>query len=126
MCSGMNLLVATANGSTRAVTVVVTKDELSWGLPKSKPIMSVPIGNIALVQIGMPSKLQKAFMISDVERSFHLVLHGGSKVATFLAPTPLERDALVHGFQSLLATKVPTPPAEDRKDIEEIILVETP
>jgi len=79
MSGGMNLLAATAMGSTRAVTVVTDGITLSWGLPKSKPIMSIPLSNISLVLNGMPSKLQKTFLISDIERSFHLVLRGESK-----------------------------------------------
>lgn len=102
MQCGMNLLAATASGSTRAVTVVTDGKVFSWGLPKSKPIMSVNLKSISFVQKGMPPRLVKAFLLSDIERSFHLVLSDNKKAATFLAPTALERDALVHGFQSLL------------------------
>lgn len=35
------------------------------------------------------------------------MLRNENKAATFLAPTSLERDALVHGFQSLLAIEFP-------------------
>ena len=95
-------MAATASGSTRAVTVVTDGKVFSWGLPKSKPIMSVNLKSISFVQKGMPPRLVKAFLLSDIERSFHLVLSDNKKAATFLAPTALERDALVHGFQSLL------------------------
>ena len=104
MQGGMKLLAATSIGSTRIVTVITDGVNLTWGIPKSKPVMSVALSTISSVRMGMPPKLLKSFLASDVERSFNLVLKGDSKAATFIAPTPLERDALVHGFQSLLAT----------------------
>lgn len=104
MQGGMKLLAATSIGSTRTVTVITDGVNLTWGIPKSKPVMSVALSTISSVRMGMPPKLLKSFLASDVERSFNLVLKGDSKAATFIAPTRLERDALVHGFQSLLAT----------------------
>ena len=103
MQGGMRLLAATSMGPTRTVIVVTDGDNLSWGIPNSKPVMSVSLSNIAKVRAGMPPKIQKSFLQSDIDRSFNLVLKGDSKAVTFLAPTSLERNALVQGFQSLLA-----------------------
>lgn len=124
MSTGMNLLAATAVGSTRIVTVVTDGNILSWGLPKQKPIMSIPLKNISCVKRGMPTKLQKSFLACDVERSFNLVLHGDSKAATFLAPTSLERDALVHGFETLLLTLEQEKPEGDVVEQQAVVGVE--
>ena len=105
MRGGLGLQAVTNFGTTRMVTVCIDNDRLSWGVSRSKPAMFVPVDQIALVQVGMPLKLASSFSQSDRDRSFNIVLSKDNKTATFLAPTPLERDALVHGFAMIVTTR---------------------
>ena len=63
--------------------------------------MSTSLDFIKEVHLGLPPKLRSYFSVADQERAFSLIMNS-PKAATFIAPTSLERDALVQGFESLL------------------------
>jgi len=103
MSSGINLQLASALGSSKAVSVETDGHQITWGLPKLKPIGSYPIKKITEICNGMPPKLVKVFTIGDINNSFSLYFGKETLFVTFIAPNPLERDALGSGFQSLIS-----------------------
>ena len=101
MSKGMSLQAVVALGKTKAV--VLLTDGIKMQISYSNYTMTVPVDQISSVQKGMTSgKLTRSFLKKDAERSFHIMLRGEQKAATFVSPSTLERDALVHGFQYLL------------------------
>ena len=100
MSTGLSLLLATALGSTRTVTVTITGDILNWGVPSSKPLGVVALATIKDIKKGVSDKLLKFFDLPMQERSITLLLKNDS--VSFVAPTSLERDALFNNFKALL------------------------
>ena len=96
--AGISLLLASSLGSTRAVTVTLIEDLLTWGKPCSKSISSIKLRAIKDIVKGTS---MKAYLDSEIyQRSFTFSLKNES--VTFIAPTSIERDALFNGFKSLL------------------------
>lgn len=131
MSAGMNLLLVSAIGSTRSVTLTTDGLTISWGLPKSKPMKyetinfypyilffsyvfsflsffdsfrSFAVNNVSCIQSGMPEKLIKLLADpADNHRAFTFICKDKIQPTTFLAPTSLERDALVNNFLLILS-----------------------
>lgn len=101
MTKGMNLQAVVAIGRTKPVLLLT--DGMKMQISYSNFTMTVPVDEISSVKRGMSSgKLTRSFLRRDTESSFHIMLRGEQKAATFVCPSTLERDALVHGFQYLL------------------------
>ena len=101
MSQGMILQAVVAIGRTKQVLVLT--DGIKLQISYSNFTMTVPVDQISCVKKGMSSgKLTRSFLKRDTESSFHILLRGEQKAATFVSSSTLERDALVHGFQYLL------------------------
>ena len=101
MSQGMILQAVVAIGRTKQVLVLT--DGIKLQISYSNFTMTVPVDQISCVKKGMSSgKLTRSFLKRDTESSFHIMLRGEQKAATFVSSSTLERDALVHGFQYLL------------------------
>ena len=108
MESGMTLEVLSAMGATNFVILSTDGENLTWSLKKKKSTLSsVSLDLVTGVELGIPKKLIKYSLAKDQERSFFLIMNtdGNEKMATFFAPTRIERDAFVHGFNSLLVSR---------------------
>ena len=99
---GIKLLLASSIGSTKSVLLIADGHQISWGLENSKPLASYLITKISHVSKDMPIKYLKSFKGNDYERSFTIYFGSESQSVSFLAPSSLERDALLTGFQSML------------------------
>ena len=63
----------------------------------------IPLTNIAKLQSGLPHHLIKVYNNADINRrAFHLILKDRPLVATFLATSEKNRDAILEGFCAVL------------------------
>lgn len=105
MSTGLNILAASNLGGSRSITLKIDRGNVCWGVPKAKSSVSYSLSDLSNVENGLPSKILKLYSSDDNTRALTMQFEGSGfkkQVAAFLAPSPLERDALVRGFCALI------------------------